>query len=226
MSTFILLRPRVWTHCRDPSSLRNCLKRKAVPRPKDMAAPVRAQVAPPPHLRWIAGARAQADPSGAPLLRVEIQTRRTPRGATLAERSRGRGEVDWAALPVRRVRGSRGGVEPAANRSGGDLKSSDPFLQPHDGYGAVVRGAAPPGHWRNAAPGRLGTWGTALRRPLVVDGPSPSGTGGCPEATVRGLPFYTFPGASGPGAHTSSPTLGHLVQPCHRTAPLPAQKGG
>lgn len=83
---------------------------------------------------------------------------------------RGRSEVAGAALPSRANRRFPGGVEPVANRGGVDLKVSDPFLRPHNGYGAVVRGGADPSrrHWGKAAPGRHGTWGSALRRPLVV----------------------------------------------------------
>lgn len=156
-----------------------------------------------------------------------------PCGAARAERSR-QGRVGGGPhSQSRQVRGSRGGVEPAANVSGGGLKSCGPRLRPYDGYRAVVRGAAPPGPWGNTAPGRLGTWGAALRRHLLVGVPwrawePPGGrTGGCPGAAAGGLYGYSFPGAPGPRPRPrpSSPTLGHHVQPHHRTAPLPAQEG-
>ena len=174
-----------------------------------------------------------ADRSGAPLLRVEIQTRRTPSARRRPDREVEAG-ASWRGprSQSRQVRGSRGGVKPAAE-SGGGLKSCVPLLRPHDGYRAVVRGAAAPRPWGNTARGRLGTWGTALRRSLLVGvpwrtwGPTRGGTGGRPGTAPRGLYRYSFPRATGPGprARPSTPTLGHQVQPHHRTAPQPAQEG-
>lgn len=88
-------------------------------------------------------------------------------------------------------------------------------------------GAAPRGLWGNAAPGRLGIWGTALRRLrgrlLLADlgthprrSPRTVFRDSCPEASTSTPPPERL--APGPRPTPPSPAIGHHVQPHHRSS--------